>query len=98
MMARWDLNPLVADLRGLTAPLTLVAAQNDRAVPPWVSRKIAALAPNSSLAELPSLGHLAHEEAPGRIAEIIRGAVKTGGRGAGSQPAAAGRAPALTHP
>jgi len=72
MMAHWDLNPLIADLRGLSAPLTLVAAENDRAVPPSVSQKIAAIAPASTLVALPSLGHLAHEEAPERIAAIIR--------------------------
>jgi magnesium chelatase accessory protein len=76
MMAHWDLNPLIADLGGLPPPLVLVAAANDRAVPPSVSRRIAMLAPDSTLLVLPSLGHLAHEEAPGRIAEIIRRAVQ----------------------
>jgi magnesium chelatase accessory protein len=71
MMANWNLHPLVADLPRLTAQLTLVAAQNDRAVPPRVAERIKALAPASRLILLPGLGHLAHEEAPARLAEII---------------------------
>jgi magnesium chelatase accessory protein len=71
MMANWNLHPLVADLPRLTAQLTLVAAQNDRAVPPRVAERIKALAPASRLILLPGLGHLAHEEAPARLAEIV---------------------------
>jgi magnesium chelatase accessory protein len=78
MMAGWKLEPLVADLPALTAPLTLVATGGDRAVPPRVSREIRALAPESTLIELPELGHLAHEEEPERFAEIIRGAMVDG--------------------
>jgi magnesium chelatase accessory protein len=82
MMAHWDLNPLVADLRRRRTPLMLVAAENDRAVPPWVSRRIAAMSPASELVALPGLGHLAHEEAPARVAEIIRRGIA----GAGGSP------------
>jgi magnesium chelatase accessory protein len=78
MMANWKLEPLVADLPRLTAPLTLVATGGDKAVPPRVSREIKALLPASTLIELPDLGHLAHEEEPERFAEIIRGAVLGG--------------------
>ncbi len=41
-------------------------------------RAIKAMLPDSTLIELPELGHLAHEEAPERFAEIIRGAVVEG--------------------
>jgi magnesium chelatase accessory protein len=78
MMANWKLEPLVADMPGLTAPLTLVATERDLAVPPSVSRKVKTLAPASTLIELPGLGHLAHEEAPERFAEIIRDAAMDG--------------------
>jgi magnesium chelatase accessory protein len=71
MMASWDLRPLVADLPKLSVPLTLIAADNDRAVPPRVADSIKALLPRSRLIRLPDLGHLAHEEAPGRVAEIV---------------------------
>ena len=75
MMANWKLEPLVADLPRLTAPLTLVATAGDRAVPPSVSREIKTLLPASTLIELPKLGHLAHEEDPEQFADIIRRAV-----------------------
>jgi magnesium chelatase accessory protein len=83
MMAHWDLNPLIADLPALTTPLTLVAAENDRAVPHWVGERIASLTPDSKLITLPRLGHLAHEERPQQVAEIIRQALR--------RPAQAGR-------
>jgi magnesium chelatase accessory protein len=72
MMAHWDLVPLRDDLPGLTVPLTLVVGDRDRAVPPSVGSEIAALAPPATLIRLPRLGHLAHEEAPDEVAEIIR--------------------------
>ena len=72
MMARWDLNPLQSDLGRLTAPLTLVAAEDDTATPPRVAEAVHALIPSSTLVRLPGLGHLAHEEAPQTVAEIVR--------------------------
>jgi magnesium chelatase accessory protein len=72
MMAHWDLHPLRADLPRFPAPLTLVAAENDRAVPPDVAAEAKSLIPHADLVSLPGLGHLAHEEAPARIAEIVR--------------------------
>lgn len=76
MMANWKLEPLVADLPRLTAPLTLVATAKDLAIAPSVSRSIQALVPTSTLIELPMLGHLAHEEDPARFAGIIRKALE----------------------
>jgi magnesium chelatase accessory protein len=75
MMARWDLHPLQADLPTFSAPLTLVAGERDHAVPPKVAEDVHAMIPRSRLIRLPGLGHLAHEEAPERIAEIVRQAV-----------------------
>ena len=75
MMSRWDLEPLRADLGRIDAPLTLVAAANDHAVPPHVAREAAALTPGASVIDVPKLGHLAHEEAPDRLARIIRDAL-----------------------
>ncbi len=75
MMARWDLSPLQEDLGRLTAPLTLVTAEADRATPPRVSESVHARLPSSTLVRLPDLGHLAHEEAPERAAEIVRRAL-----------------------
>ena len=72
MMAGWDLAPLVAQLPALPPPLTLVAAERDHAVPPRVARDVKAMIAEATIVRLPALGHLAHEEAPDRVAEIIR--------------------------
>ncbi len=72
MMANWNLHPLVDQLTSVTTPLTLVAADGDRAVPPKVARDVKAVVTHADLIELKNLGHLAHEEAPETIAEIVR--------------------------
>ena len=72
MMARWDLIPLQAELSRLTAPLTLVTADGDKATPPSVSEFVHGLLPSSTLVRWPGLGHLAHEENPEAAAEIVR--------------------------
>jgi magnesium chelatase accessory protein len=41
-------------------------------VPPAVSARAAERLPNARLIGLPGLGHLAHEEAPERVAALIR--------------------------
>jgi magnesium chelatase accessory protein len=74
MMANWNLRPLQDDLPRLSIPLTLVAAERDRAVPPRVARETAPLVPNSNVILVPGRGHLGHEEAPAEFAEIIRNA------------------------
>lgn len=71
MMANWDLRPLQRDLPRLAVPLTLVAAERDRAVPPGIAREVGALVPGSTVVSVPGLGHLAHEEAPQTLADLI---------------------------
>ena len=71
MMAQWDLEGLRDALPGITVPTLLIAAENDRAVPPETSERAAALLPDATITRLPGLGHLAHEEAPKRIAALI---------------------------
>ncbi len=76
MMAQWELDPLLSrlprnDQRGL-----LIAATKDRAVPYTVSRDVAARMRNIDYAELPNLGHLAHEEDAKAVAELILGYLK----------------------
>jgi magnesium chelatase accessory protein len=71
MMARWNLQGLQAELPSFSGPLTLVTGGNDLAVPPSVSEQVHRMIPASRLIQLPGLGHLAHEEAPERAAEII---------------------------
>lgn len=72
MMAQWSLDPLLARLPTMTLPVLLIAASGDVAVPPEVSRRVAARMPTAVLAELPDLGHLAHEEAPEAVAALNR--------------------------
>jgi magnesium chelatase accessory protein len=74
MMANWDLLSLQRDLPGLRIPLTLMAAQKDRAVPPRDARAIAALVPHAAVVPVENYGHLAHEEAPALFAGLIQDA------------------------
>ena len=71
MMAQWDLQPLLRDLLALRSPLLLLAAASDTAVPPMQAQRVALSVPGAIVPVLPGLGHLAHEEAPGRVAPIL---------------------------
>jgi magnesium chelatase accessory protein len=79
MMARWDLRPLVADLPRLSMPLVLVVGEADRTVSPFEARQVERLLPTARIVSLPALGHLAHEEAPDRVAELIEDCAKSAG-------------------
>ena len=72
MMARWDLDPLLAELPGLAVPLHLVVADGDRAVPPDQAERLARALPNVTLHRIAGYGHLVHEEAPEMVAALIR--------------------------
>lgn len=72
MMADWDLPALKLDLPRLQIPLLLVHGDADAAIPVAKAREAAAIVANGRLLTLAGLGHLAHEECPGDIAEIIR--------------------------
>jgi magnesium chelatase accessory protein len=71
MMANWDLAALERDLPRLAVPLLLVVGGNDRTVPPRDAALVAARVPHARLVSLPGLGHLAHEECPRRVAELL---------------------------
>jgi magnesium chelatase accessory protein len=71
MMANWDLRPLQRDAARLDAHLVMMAAGGDRAVPPSVAHDFRRRVPNATVLDLPGLGHLAHEEAPGQLAKAI---------------------------
>jgi magnesium chelatase accessory protein len=79
MMAYWDLHPLVRDLPGLAPKLLLIVGDADRAIAPDGAAKVAAMVPGATVATLPGLGHLAHEEDPARTAELIVAAVAKAG-------------------
>jgi magnesium chelatase accessory protein len=71
MMANWDLMPLGRDLPALRTPLVLVAAERDGTIRPADAQKVEALVPGSEVIGLPNAGHLAHEEQPRLVAELI---------------------------
>lgn len=71
MMANWDLFRLERNLRRLDVPLVLVAGSRDRAIAPEDAFKVQDLVPHATVMVLRGLGHLAHEERPAEIAEII---------------------------
>ena len=71
MMARWDLNALLERLPGLDRPMTLLAARGDKTVPPQDQADVAAKTPGAEVIWLEALGHLAHEEAPERVANLV---------------------------
>jgi magnesium chelatase accessory protein len=70
MMANWQLAPLQRDLPALKPGLVLVAARNDRTISPEVAKRVAALVPGAAIERIAG-GHLAHEEDPQRVAEVI---------------------------
>lgn len=74
LMASWDLHPLAEALGGAALPpLLLIAGQNDRTLPAQHSQRVAErLGDGASVAILPGLGHLAHEErAPAVLAALM---------------------------
>ncbi len=79
MMAQWDLAPLAARLPTLGVPLHLVVGEEDRTLPPEQAEQVRACAPQTTLTRLPGLGHLAHEEAPGRLSALIVGFARQAG-------------------
>ena len=75
MMASWEVGPLVPALRRQLVrqpiALLLAAASADMTVPPAQSRRVAELLPEARFRMLPGLGHLAHEESPGVVGELL---------------------------
>lgn len=71
MMAQWSLDGLLARLGQIDLPVHLITGLSDKAVPPGVSRDACAKMTNARLTELQGLGHLAHEEDPAQIADLI---------------------------
>jgi magnesium chelatase accessory protein len=71
MMAQWELRPLLRDLPRLQSALFLVVGSRDRAVAPMQARRIQAIQPAARIITLEGLGHLAHEEAPARVADVL---------------------------
>ncbi|MFI7275887.1 alpha/beta fold hydrolase [Streptomyces sp. NPDC049879] len=61
----------------LDLPVTLLQGTADRLTPPVHAHRLAALLPRRpEFAELPGIGHMTPFEAPGRVADVVRGLVK----------------------
>lgn len=73
MMADWDLDSLALDLPRLSVPLLLVHGDDDAAISLASAKAAAAQVTGAQIISLPGLGHLAHEEQPGVIADQITG-------------------------
>lgn len=71
MMANWDLAALDRDLPRLTTRTLLVVGSEDKAIRPDTAFALRDRLPTARLELVRGLGHLAHEEAPGRVAEIV---------------------------
>ncbi|WP_439544682.1 alpha/beta fold hydrolase BchO [Sandarakinorhabdus sp.] len=75
LMAHWDLDAIERSIAGVKCPVLLLHGERDKTVPPDTSRKVAQrlTAHGTSAVHhgLAGLGHLAHEEAPDRHAEMI---------------------------
>ena len=71
MMANWDLRPLARELPFLNTALTLVVGDADKTISPAEAERVKTLVPAASIIHLPGLGHLAHEEQPQKIAELV---------------------------
>lgn len=71
MMARWDLGALAHDLPSLRVPLWLVVGDHDGTVSPADASRVRARLPGPEPVHLAGLGHLAHEESPRRVKEVI---------------------------
>jgi len=81
MMGHWDLNSFERDLPRLKTPLTLIVGENDLTISPKQALRIKQHLPGSTIQSLPRLGHLAHEEAPEKVAELVLAAARAVGAG-----------------
>lgn len=77
MMANWRLEDLQRRLPDIVAPVLLVHASKDRAIPKSAVSQAADLIANCEVELVSGLGHLAHEEDPQQLAEIITAFAKT---------------------
>lgn len=71
MMANWDLESLASELPRVSGRVLLVHGGRDSAIPLNSVEGAARLIPGAQLKILPDLGHLAHEEAPELLADMI---------------------------
>lgn len=78
MMAQWSLDGLVAQFPKIDAKVDLIVADGDKAVPTSSSIDAARQIKNANVHRVGHLGHLAHEEDPDQIADLIRLCLQAG--------------------
>lgn len=71
MMANWDLDRLHRDLPKLATRTLLIVGGDDKAISPDTAFDLAKRLPDARVKLVRGLGHLAHEEAPERVAEKL---------------------------
>lgn len=71
MMANWDLAELERGFTAVQTPVLLVAGTQDGMVPARQADVVARRLPHAEVVRLRGLGHLAHEEAPERVAGAV---------------------------
>ncbi|MBK1646325.1 alpha/beta hydrolase [Thiocapsa imhoffii] len=89
MMANWDLAALARDLPRLAPPLFLLVGEHDLTVAPSEARRVRERLPSATVVSLPGLGHLAHEERPQEVAQVVINIAerfRIGGDALGSRP------------
>ena len=71
MMANWDLSRMSRDLAKLDTRILFVVGENDKAVSPSDASPLAAEMANASVETIRHAGHLAHEEKPEEVCDLI---------------------------
>jgi magnesium chelatase accessory protein len=77
MMANWDLAGLHRALPGLATRTLLIVGGDDKAILPDTAFALRDRLPEARVALVRGLGHLAHEEAPERVAEVLLAETRT---------------------
>ena len=71
MMSQWNLDRLLLRLSELSTATLLIAGDRDKTVPSKITSQMAHALPNGESQILEDLGHLAHEEDPEQVLDII---------------------------
>lgn len=71
MMARWSLDPLLAEFPSIETPCLFITGDRDKAVPPDVANRAARALLAAKVVTMPGFGHLVHEETPDQVFDEI---------------------------